>query len=414
MRGSIRQRGRSGGWEFTIDVGMQRAQRCASCGKRLWVERRPKDSCPKCGGELSEADERCRQAKGGFRTRRECQQAMTKALTAVEDRTFTRPTHVTVREFLRDEWLPGIRSTVRETTYASYESLCEQDIIPRLGSVQLQKLSAVAINALYAYLLDEGRVHGAGGLSASSVRRVHATLHRACRDAVRWGRLAVSPVDAADPPRVSAEHREQSVWTAEQLHAFLESVRDDRLYALWRLLAMTGMRRGEVLGSRWADYDMEEGHVSIHRALVPVNGVAHITEPKTRRGNRTIALDPETLAALKAHAARQADEQREWGEAWTDTGYVFVRENGEPLDPHAVSKSFQDHLRAAALPRIRLHDLRHTYATLALATGINPRIVSGRLGHSTVALTLDIYSHVLPQADQEAAERIAGLLQPVS
>jgi integrase len=174
------------------------------------------------------------------------------------------------------------------------------------------------------------------------------------------------------------------------------------------------MRRGEALGLRWEDLDMEEGRISIQRALVPVNSVPQITEPKTRRSKRTMALDPETLSALQTHAARQADEQSAWGEGWIDSGYVFVRKNGGWLNPFTVSSGFQDRLRAAALPRIRLHDLRHTYATLALATGINPRIVSGRLGHATVALTLDIYSHVLPQADREAADRIAELLQRAS
>ena len=128
------------------------------------------------------------------------------------------------------------------------------------------------------------------------------------------------------------------------------------------------------------------------------------------RGRRRIALDPLTIEALKAHAARQADEQSAC-EDWSETGYIFTTEDGQPLDPHRISKAFERHLREAALPRIPLHGLRHTYATLALSQGVNPRIVSGRLGHSTVALTLDIYSHVLPQADQEAADRIAALIE---
>jgi integrase len=410
MQGSLRRRSPGGSWEYLIDVGMARAQRCQRCGKRFWVERRPRDSCPKCGGELTEQDERRRQTKGGFATRRECQAAMSKALTSVAERTFVMATHVTVREFLLKEWLPTIRGTVRETTYASYQGLCELHIIPRLGSLQLQKLTAAEINGLYAHLLAAGRVQGEGGLSAASVRRVHAALRRACRDAVRWGRLTSNPAACADPPKVSAEHDERSVWTAEQLQAFLVSVRGDRLFALWRLLSMTGMRRGEALGLSWDDIDMEQGSLSIRRALVPVNGVARLCEPKTRRGRRTIALDPETLAALQAHAARQADERSAAGEAWSEEGYVFVRVNGRPLQPFAVTKTFHRHVRAACLPKIRLHDLRHTYATLALATGINPRIVSGRLGHSTVALTLDVYAHVLPQQDREAAVVIAGLL----
>jgi integrase len=175
---------------------------------------------------------------------------------------------------------------------------------------------------------------------------------------------------------------------------------------------MTGLRRGEALGLQWADVDMEAGAVSIRRAWIPVNGIAQMSEPKTRRGRRTIALDPATLEALKAHAARQADEQADWEDAWVETGFVFTREDGLPLHPWHVSKAFKVHLEAAKLPEIPLHSLRHSYATLALSSGVNPRIVSGRLGHSTVALTLDVYSHVLPQQDRDAAERIADLLLP--
>ncbi|MGO8684266.1 MAG: tyrosine-type recombinase/integrase [Thermoleophilia bacterium] len=240
--------------------------------------------------------------------------------------------------------------------------------------------------ALYAYLLAEGRVRGQSGLSPSSVRRVHAALHRALRDAVRWGRLTANPAAAADPPKTSAEHDEPTVWSGEYLAAFLDSVRDDRLFALWRLLALTGMRRGESLGLHWEDVDLEAGTIAISRALIPVNGVAYVSEPKTKRGRRTIALDPETLRALQNRAARQLTEQRQWAEAWLDSDYVFTRQDGQALQPFAVSKIFQVLARNAALPRIRLRDLRHSYVTLALASGVNPRIVSGRLGHSTVAL----------------------------
>ena len=177
---------------------------------------------------------------------------------------------------------------------------------------------------------------------------------------------------------------------------------------------MTGMRRGEALGLGWEDLDMEAGSVTIRRAWIPVNGVAQFSEPKSRRSRRTIALHAVTLEALKAHAARQADEQGEWEEAWIETGFVFTREDGRPLHPWKVSKAFRCQAKAAMLPHIPLHGLRHTYATLALAAGVNPRIVSGRLGHSTVALTLDVYSHVLPQQDQDAADRIAELLPPTS
>jgi integrase len=175
-------------------------------------------------------------------------------------------------------------------------------------------------------------------------------------------------------------------------------------------MAMTGCRRGEALGLRWESVNMAASTITIRQALVPVAGRVIVSEPKTARGRRTIALDPATLEVLKDHAARQADERASAEEAWTESGYVFVQPDGQPLHPERISALFRRQVKAACLPTIPLHGLRHTYATLALSAGVNPRIVSARLGHSTVALTLDIYSHVLPQDDQAAADRIAALI----
>ncbi len=410
MRGHIRRRGERS-YEYIVDVGIAEAQRCRSCGRRFWLERKPRQCCPKCGGELAETEERRRAIKGGFTTRRECEAALAKILASLEAQTFTPPTKVTVKQFLLQEWLPTVKGSLRPTTYASYVMLTREHITPRLGTLQLQKLTPAALNALYAALLENGRVRGAGGLSASSVRRVHAVLHKACRDAVRWGRLASNPVACADPPKATSEHEEKlRVWNAERLGAFLASVQDDRLFALWRLLAATGMRRGEALGLSWQAVDMEKGVVTIRRAWIPVNGTAQFSEPKSRRSRRTIALDVVTVEALQAHAARQADEQVEWREDLVEEDLVFSRPDGRPLVPWMVSKAFREHSKAALLPLIPLHGLRHSYATLALSSGVNPRIVSARLGHATVALTLDVYSHVLPQADREAAQSIAALI----
>lgn len=408
MRGSIRKRGSS--WEYNVDVGLAAAQRCTDCKKRFWIERKPLKECPACGGQLIETEERRRAIKGGFRTQKDAQAAMSKVIAAVEEARFVAPSTLSLRDYLLREWLPAIKATVRPATFSSYAMLAEQHIVPSLGSTKLQRLTPAAINALYGRLLESGRIKGEGGLSVSSVRRVHAVLHRALRDAVRWGYLQASPAEGADPPRQNGNHAERPVWDREQLLAFLDSVKDDRLFALWRLLAMTGARRGEALGLRWEDLDIEAATITIRRSLGVVESKLIISDPKTKRGRRTIALDPLTLEALKAHAARQADERQEWDEAWTDSGYLFTREDGSALHPYAVSAMFRRHSRAAALPEIPLHSLRHSYATLAISSGVNPRIVSARLGHSTVALTLDIYSHVLPQADAQAASQIAALL----
>ena len=159
MRGHIRRRGEHS-FEYIVDVGTASAQRCQSCGRRFWVERKPKESCSRCGGELRETEERRRAIKGGFATRKECQGALSKVLVAVEARTFTPPTRITVKAFLLSEWLPAVKGTLRPTTYASYTMLAREHIIARLGSLQLQKLTPAAINALYAHLGEHGRVHG--------------------------------------------------------------------------------------------------------------------------------------------------------------------------------------------------------------------------------------------------------------
>ena len=170
---------------------------------------------------------------------------------------------------------------------------------------------------------------------------------------------------------------------------------------------MTGCRRGEALGLTWDDLDIENGRVTIRRALVPVDRRLVETEPKTKRGRRLIALDAETVAVLREQATRQLAEQQKLGDAWIDSGRVFTKENGAQFQPERISDLFRRLARAAALPQIPLHGLRHTYASLALAKGVNAAIVSRRLGHASVALTLDIYTHVLPQVDAEAAEFIA-------
>ena len=404
----------SGSWEYILDVGRYGAQRCQGCGRRFWVERRPKESCPACGGELGETEERRRETKGGFASRKDCQAALTRKLTTLAEHTYVLPSRLSLREFLLKVWLPAIESGVRETTLSGYRMLVQQHLVPQLGAVQLQSLNAAQINAHYAKLLSEGRVHGSGGLSPNTVHHVHAVLHRALRDAVKWGYLQTNAASSADPPRVSAQHRELPVWSEQQLHAFLDSVKEQRLYPLWRFLAMTGCRRGEALGLTWRDLDIENGRVAIVRALVPIDGKLYETEPKTKRGRRLIALDAETVAVLRQQAARQLAEQQGLGDDWIDSGRVFTAENGAQLHPERISALFARLVRAAALPPIPLHGLRHTYASLALAKGVNPAIVSRRLGHATVAFTLDIYSHVLPQVDSEAAELIAAFTIPQS
>jgi len=411
MRGHVRKRGEPGSWEYIVDIGLAGAQRCTVCNKRLWIERRPKAKCPKCGGTLRETEERRRETKAGFVTQKECQAAMNKLLVAVEQHSYSAPTKASVKEYLTKEWLPAVKATIRPSTYGSYVQHVECHVVPHIGTVKLQKLSGSQVNALYAKLADTGRKDGKTGLSAMTIHHVHSCLHKACKDAVRWGHISRNPLDAADPPRKKGDGtKEMRTWTKEQVKAFLGAVSDERLSPLWHTIAMTGMRRGEAIGLRWSDVDLEGGRLAVRRALIPNGRDVVVSEPKTIKGRRVIALDPGTVEVLKAQAARQLDEQKDWDEAWVETGLVFTLENGAALDPESVSRYWRQAVKMSMLPPIRLHDLRHTHATLALQAGIHPKVVSERLGHATISITLDTYSHAIPALQEEAAALIAGLV----
>ena len=347
-------------------------------------------------------------SKGGYRTKRECQAALNDALSTIRTGTFVEASRRTTGSFLRDEWLPAMRLNVRPTTWATYQGLLEAYVIPTLGGIELQQLTPGHLAALYQELLVSGRRHRPGGLAAKTVRNVHVLIHRAFRDAVRWGYTVRNVADAADPPKAKAA--ELQVWTPAQLRAFLTHVRKDRHYAAWQLAATTGMRRGELLGLRWIDVDLDAGRVAVRQPRVVADHTVHTSEPKTARSRRSIALDPATVAALREHQARQVGEKALVGPGYEDSGLVFTHPDGSPIHPHLFSDWFQQHARRAGLPRIRLHDLRHSYATAALAAGIAAKVVSERLGHATIAITMDTYSHVLPGLDERAAATVAQLI----
>jgi integrase len=287
--------------------------------------------------------------------------------------------------------------------------LVEKVIVPRLGGVPLQRLTPTHLNGVYAELLRSGRASGKGGLSPKSVRHVHMVLRRSLADAVRWNRLQRNPADFADPPGKAASQPKMKTWTAEQLAAFLHHVREDRLYAAFLLAAMTGMRRGEVLGLRWGDVDLEAGRLSIMQTLIAPDYRMQFSTPKTAAGSRSVALDPGTVAALREHAGNQAKERAMLGFV-EDSELVFTSLDGSPVHPHQFSQAFKQRAKEACLPQIRLHDLRHTYATLALQAGIHVKVVSERLGHASVGVTLDTYSHTIPAMQETAAALVATLV----
>lgn len=336
-------------------------------------------------------------------------------LAAVSNGTYVPKTRQTLAEYV-EEWLIMIKPTVRPATHYSYSRNLRLHVIPVIGSAPLAAIDAVTLDTLYAALLADGRKdYKGGGLSPRSVYYIHTILHRAFKDAVRKGRLARNPADAADPPKAAETGRPDSVtWTAEQLRAFLESTRDNRHWAAYFLLATTGMRRGEALGLRWRDLDLDEGSAEIRQTVIAIKHKAEFGTPKTKKGKRRITLDAGTVAALREHRKKQAAERLLMGAGWTDLDLVFCHVDGTLLHPERFTRGFSEIVRRLGLPAIRLHDLRHGWATLALRAGIHPKVVQERLGHSNISITIDTYSHVVPGLHKAAAEDVAALFRPGS
>jgi integrase len=348
---------------------------------------------------------RRRRGVGGFKTKREAKAAEAEALRRLRDGVFVEPSRLTVGTYLTEIWLPSIASQVRPTTLGGYRHNVRAYVVPRLGDIPLQRLTTARVGAFYGELVASG---GKGGrpLSPKTVRYVHTTLRRALRDAVADGLVVRNVAAQARPPR--ARRVEMQTWTAAEVGFFLASVREDRLYVAWLLLATLGIRRGELLGLRWIDVDLTRGRVAIRQTLVMVDGKPAMAEPKTAKGRRSLMLAPEVLEALRAHCAHQAAERLSWGADYIDCGLVITTEDGRAMHPETLSGVFVRQAKRAGLPPIRLHDLRHSVASILLARGVHPKVVSELLGHATIALTLDTYSHVLPSLQEEAVSVVAA------
>ncbi len=308
----------------------------------------------------------------------------------------------TLRAYLA-EWLAIIRPTLRESAWQRYEEICRLHIVPRLGGYQLSKLGAQHLNHLYAEKLAQG-------LSPRSVRYVHVTLHKALNDALRVGLVQRNVALIATPPR--KRRRTMEVFSSEQARIFLEAVRGDRLEALYVMAITCGMRQGELLSLRWRDTDLDAGHVQVRSSVRKRPGRFIFTDPKTEHGRRKVALTALAIQALLQHRARQQLEQLAAGPAWSDGDLVFCNELGQPLIGINVTRhQYVPILKRAGLPLIRFHDLRHTAATLLLLQGVHPKIVSEILGHASITITLDLYSHVLPDMQKDATVAMDRLLR---
>ncbi len=374
MKGTVRRRS-NGDWEYRFDAGVD-----PLTGKR----RRP--------------------GRSGFKTRRDAEQALRAAIGAHEHGRSVRASSRTVAHFL-EEWQAAIKPSVRPTTWANYRNYLRFYVVPQIGDTRLQDLTPVRLNLLYGHLMDHGRLRGEGGLAPKTIVNIHRMLHRALRDAVRWDMTPRNAADDAQPPR--SRRPRITVWEPEQMGRFIDQVRGDRFFALWLLAATTGMRRGELAGLLSTDIDFKHAQVTPSTPRVSVDGRVGESDTKTEAGHRLMALDPQTLQALREYVDMWAEERRLLGQP---TKLLFVWPDGTPVHPDTVTALFGRHLVAAGLPKIRLHSLRHSYASAALKSGVSPKVVSERLGHASVAFTMQTYMHVIPGMDAAAADQVAALI----
>ena len=322
------------------------------------------------------------------KTRKEAADKLAKAL-ADRASGYTFDTeNMTVGEYL-DRWLnDSDRGSVRPSTYERHEQIVRLHLKPALGCVKLSKLTPAHVQGLYRDKLDSG-------LSPATVQKIHTVLHKALAQALKWNMIPRNAADAVKAPRPAPE--EMHPLSPDEARKLIEAVRGDTLEALYVLAVHTGMRQGELLALRWEDIDLNEGVIRIRRTLVRSGGRISIGEPKTKGSRRTVYLTGAAVEALKTHLEQQLEDIERLGDLYRDHGLVFTSGVGTLINPTNLRiRSFAPLLERAGLPQIRFHDLRHTCATLLLSRNTNLRLVQDLLGHATVAITLDTYSHIIP------------------
>jgi integrase len=349
--------------------------------------------------------ERRQKWHGGFQTKKAAEAVRARLVHQLTTGFNVEPSSMRLSDWLVDHWLPVHKTRIKKTTYRAYRSAIENHINPRIGGVPLGKLTPQILNQLYQQLLANGRRKEEGGLAPATVNGIHVVVRKALADAEDAGLIPRNPAIKAKAPRPASQDGELRYWTPSELREFLELVEHHRLEAAFHLLAMTGARRGEIAGLRWVDVDLDQARITIRQALLSGEGEVYVSSPKSGRG-RTVDLDQATLEKLREHRDRQLLEKVAT-RRWEDSGYVFVKPDGSPLDPNTLTRAFRWIVDRSDLPRIRLHDLRHTHASIAVKAGVPIGVVSERLGHASPEFTLHRYSHVMPGMQREAADKIA-------
>ena len=380
MNGSIRRRGK-GTYELTIDLGKDSNGR----RQRKFVN-----------------------VKG---TRKEADRKLRELAAAVDSDTALDLSKVNLSEFL-ERWMTDYVSTnTAPSTQDGYGFIVRCHLIPHLGNIPLKKLQPAHLQEYYAKALATGRRDGKGGLSARTVKHHHRVLSEALSHAVKWGALSRNVAQMTDPPRASRS--EMTLLSTEEIDSLLDAFEGTGYYALVFTALYSGMRRGELLGLRWCDVDLPLATISVTQSLQRLyGGEFSVREPKSAHSRRLIPLPPSLAILLRSHKEHEEQRKELLGITVAPTDLVFAHLDGSPLDPSTVSHTFGKVVHKAGIKNVRFHDLRHAHASLMLRTGASPKVISERLGHSSIAITMDIYSHVMPGLQEEAAIRFEEALKP--
>lgn len=334
----------------------------------------------------------------GYKSKKIAENAIATIIHQLEQGTFILPTSTTLREFL-EYWLNQRKTKLSPTTVNSYEVVINNHLIPSLGNIKLTDLRPLTINEYYNTKLET--------LSGRTVLHHHRMLRKALQDAVNWQVIKNNPCDSVESPK--AKKYRADVYDKEDIKKLITALSGHELEAHVSLALFLGLRRGELLALKWSDINYKDSTITIQSNLVVANSNLVLKEPKTEDSMRTIVLTHEILEILRKYKISQKEQKLRFGKHYKDDDFIFTKEDGELINPGSFSHTFSDFLKKSNLRHIRLHDLRHTNATLMLMSNIPAKVASARLGHSNVSTTLDIYSHVLKDMEKEVSDKISDI-----
>ncbi|MCF3638715.1 site-specific integrase [Rhizobium sp. TRM95111] len=340
-------------------------------------------------------------------TKRQAETECARLIAELDGGSYIEPAKTTVREYFV-RWLQHEKANVSPKTHQRYEELLLKNVAPILGNVTLNKLTASKIDAAWSQLLESGRRDGKGGLSPRTVHHCRRVMLTAMDQALKWDLLKKNPVAITRPPKV--ERTAMEAYSASQTGVMLDELRSSRVFVPALLAGLCGLRRGEILALRWRDIDLTNAVMAVRTSAEQVGTEVRYKETKSGKA-RTVALSSTVVAELNRHRLAQAEEQLRLGLRPDENSFVVAQFDGRPLKPVSLTHEWTRVIAKTSLPNIRFHDLRHSHATQLLAAGVHPKIASERLGHSTIGITLDLYSHVMPGMQANAAEQVDAAIK---